>query len=77
MFVWSGRPRPLPLILNLNLTFVSLPQKIESISDPDTPNNVTISTVRDVVDESLAIGLLRAGAAALHECGRVGSCRHK
>jgi hypothetical protein len=34
MQVWSGRPRPLPL--TLNLTFVSLPEKIESICDDGT-----------------------------------------
>jgi len=35
VLVWSGRPRPLPL--TLNLTFVSLPEKMKSISDLDTP----------------------------------------
>jgi hypothetical protein len=37
VLVWSGRPRPLPL----TLTFASLPQKIESISDLDNIQNMT------------------------------------
>ena len=53
-FVWSGRPRPLPL--TLNLTFASLPEKIESISDLDTHSKCDEFNRRNVLDESIPDG---------------------